>query len=559
MLKRIFLVIAIAIVAASTFFVAHDYIGADTSPGIALTGQVSSAEEGPMEGVLVSAKKSNSTITITVVSDEKGRYHFSAKKLEPGSYALAIRAVGYELVGPSVVEIQADKSAKADLTLKKTQDLGAQLTNAEWLASVPGTQQQKATLLSCVGCHTVERIVRSKYDAAAFAQVILPRMASYANQSTPLRPQLRLGARDTALVGEEQARVQRAQAEWLSSINLSSSSTWQFPLKTLPRPKGKGTQVVITEYDLPRPTIEPHDVIVDGDGMAWYSNFGEQTLGKLDPKTGKVTEYPVPEPKKGSPTGALSIRSDKDGNLWLGMMYQASVAKFDRKTENFQVWTIPSELNKANTQINMTSPMSYTVDGKLWAQNNGFAGVHRVDLKSGQWETWDPFKDSPRGHNIYDVIADSQNNAYFTDIGKEHLGRIDAKTGKLTLYVTPTQGSGPRRGMMDAQDRLWFGEYRANKIGMFDTKSEKFQEWAMPTPWSNPYDVAIDKNGEAWTGSMLNDRISRLDTKSSQFVEYLLPKSTNVRRVFVDNSTMPVTFWVGNNHGASIVKLEPLD
>ena len=81
----------------------------------------------------------------------------------------------------------------------------------------------------------------------------------------------------------------------------------------------------------------------------------------------------------------------------------------------------------------------------------------------------------------------------------------------------------------------------------------------MPTPWSNPYDVAIDKYGEAWTGSMLNDRISRLDTKSSQFVEYLLPKSTNVRRVFVDNSTMPVAFWVGNNHGASIVKLEALD
>jgi hypothetical protein len=29
--------------------------------------------------------------------------------------------------------------------------------------------------------------------------------------------------------------------------------------------------------------------------------------------------------------------------------------------------------------------------------------------------------------------------------------------------------------------------------------------------------------------------------------------------VFVDDSTTPVTFWVGNNHGASIVKLEPLD
>jgi len=29
--------------------------------------------------------------------------------------------------------------------------------------------------------------------------------------------------------------------------------------------------------------------------------------------------------------------------------------------------------------------------------------------------------------------------------------------------------------------------------------------------------------------------------------------------VFVDNRATPVTFWVGNNHGASIVKLEPLE
>jgi virginiamycin B lyase len=81
----------------------------------------------------------------------------------------------------------------------------------------------------------------------------------------------------------------------------------------------------------------------------------------------------------------------------------------------------------------------------------------------------------------------------------------------------------------------------------------------MPSPWSAPYDVAVDKNGEAWTGSMLNDRIDRLDPKTGQVVEYLLPRETNVRRVFVDSSTTPVTFWVGNNHQASIVKLEPLD
>ena len=51
----------------------------------------------------------------------------------------------------------------------------------------------------------------------------------------------------------------------------------------------------------------------------------------------------------------------------------------------------------------------------------------------------------------------------------------------------------------------------------------------------------------------------RLNPKNGEFVEYLLPRLTNIRRVFVDNRTTPVTFWVGNNHGASIVKLEPLE
>jgi virginiamycin B lyase len=525
---------------------------------VALSGQVASAEEGPMEGVLVSAKKAGSTVTVTVVSDAQGRYSFPRSRLEPGQYALRIRAAGYDLAARASAEIAADKTAAVDLKLRKALDLAAQLSNAEWIASMPGTVPQKKTLLNCVGCHTVERIVRSKYDTEGFLQTIA-RMAGYANQSTPLHPQRRLADRDREVVGEERVRLQRSQAEWLASINLSAVSSWDYPLQPFARPSGKGTRVVMTEYDLPRPTIEPHDVIVDSGGIAWYSNFGEQFIGKLDPKTGKVTEYAVPEPKKGSPTGLLSLRDDRDGHLWAGMMYQAGIMRFDKKAEKVQVWNIPTELNRPNTQINITSPMHTAVDGKVWTQNNGFAGVHRVDLASGKWETFEPFKESKKTHNIYDVIADSRNNAYFTDFANEHIGRIDAKTGQVTLFPTPTTGSAPRRGVMDAQDRLWFGEYRGNRIAVFDTKTEKFQEWEAPTPWFAPYDVALDKNGEAWTGSMLSDRILRLDTKTGRFTEYLLPRPTNIRRVFVDNSTTPVTFWVGSNHGASIVKLEPLE
>ena len=110
---------------------------------------------------------------------------------------------------------------------------------------------------------------------------------------------------------------------------------------------------------------------------------------------------------------------------------------------------------------------------------------------------------------------------------------------------------------MDRQDRLWFGEYQANRIGMFDPKTEKIQEWELPSPFSGPYDVFLDKNGYAWTAGMTTDRVARLNPKTVEIIEYLLPRRTNIRRVEVDDSTNPVTFWTGDNHGASILKLEP--
>ncbi len=545
---------------ALTFVVAANADLSWADGAAALTGLVTSAQEGPMEGVLVTAKKAGSTVATTVVTDKDGRYSFPAARLEPGNYTIKIRAVGYDLDGKGAADIAADKTANVNLKLKTTRSLASQLTNAEWIQSMPGTPKQKDALLGCVTCHTADRIVRSTHNAEEFMKV-QARMGTYANQSVPTRPQKRLAERLLEERGDSRLKAQQERAEFLASINLSESETWTYALKPMPRPTGDATKVIITEYDLPRDSIEPHDVIVGKDGNAYYTNFGEQNLGQLNPKTGKVTEIQLPELKKGWPQGSLGIRPDHEGNLWFGMMYQGAIGKLDLATLKVQTYSLPPEMNKAMAQVNMVRPESASVDGKVWTQNNGFAAVHRLDLKTGAIETIAPFQGSKAGenHNIYDIIPDANNNLYFTDFAQQHIGRVDAKTGQTTLFELPTKASAPRRGMIDDQGRIWFGMYRANKIGMFDTKSEKFKEWEMPTAWSAPYDVTIDKTGHVWTGSMLNDRVSRLDPGTGKFVEYLLPRETNIRRVFVDNTTTPPTFWVGNNHQGSIVKVEPLN
>jgi virginiamycin B lyase len=209
------------------------------------------------------------------------------------------------------------------------------------------------------------------------------------------------------------------------------------------------------------------------------------------------------------------------------------------------------------------TPTRLNVDGKVWV---GADDEYQVDLKTGQWTAIDYKRDIPKDSPLaklnfgsYGVAVDSKNNFYGMNLGGEFITRVDAKTMTPTPFRTPTPNSGPRRGHMDDQDRLWFAEFRGNKIGMFDTRKEKFTEYAIPAPWTNPYDAVLDRTGYAWTGGMSNDHIVRVNTKTGEMTEYLLPRMTNVRRVNVDNSTNPPTFWVGNNLGASIVKLEPLE
>src|SRR5260221_7561904 len=133
------------------------------------------------------------------------------------------------------------------------------------------------------------------------------------------------------------------QAASLATLNQSSGS-WSYPLQTLPRVKGKGTRVVITEYELPRRPLLPHDVIVDRDGIVWFSQFDEQFLGKFDPKTLKLTEFAIPVQRPGFPKGTLDLEVDPQGDLWLSHMFQSWVAQFDMKTEQIHAFALPGRV-----------------------------------------------------------------------------------------------------------------------------------------------------------------------------------------------------------------------
>jgi virginiamycin B lyase len=544
---------AIAAVAAWLFMSA----GPVAAQAPALSGKIASDREGPMEGVLVSAKKPGGTITVTVVSDAKGDYAFPADRLELGRYELMIRAAGYALDGSGALELAPGKTAKADLRLKPAAITTDQLTNSEWMTSVPGPEDLKRAMLNCADCHSLHRIFESKHTAADFLKVF-ERMGGYYPGASDMQPQRLTGEHRRPAVNP--AIAQRL-ADYLASVNLSSQSRHEFELKSWPRLGEHETRVIITEYDLPRKEIQPHDVIVDPEGMVWYSHFGEQFLSKLDPKTGKVTDFPIPVQKPNHPKGTLDLEIDADGHLWIGLMYQTGMARFDRGTETFRIFPVPSAWQTDATQQSHFSVAGMKVDGKAWVKNTDRSQVMRLDPQTGEYENLGTFRNpaNDRPIGIYGIYADQQNNAYILEFPFGGIGKIDAKTGKLAFYPTPTPNARARRGRVDTQNRLWFAEYGANGVGMFDPKTETITEWKKPLQWEAPYDVVADRNGEAWEINTFSDRVGRLDPKSGEWTNYLLPRYSNIRRVFIDDRKTPVTMWIGNNLGAAVIKLEPLD
>ena len=528
-------------------------LSADERAPAALIGQVTSEAEGAMEGVVVTARKDNSIVSTSVTSDAAGRYVFPENRLDPGRYTIAIRAIGYELGGPTTANVIAEQTAKVDLKLKKTGDLASQLSNAEWMMSIPGTEEQKAMLLDCMGCHTLERVVRSTHDVNEWMQVV-SRMKGYGAVSQPIKPQLMLDA-DRAGKPEEY----RTMAEYLATINLSASDDWSYQLKTLARPTGRSTHVIVTEYDVVRPTTEPHDVVLDKDGNVWYSDFGELFISKFDPKTLKLTEYPTKKFKPDAPEGNLSLALDKGGKLWFDTMYQGALGTINPKTGEAKFYPLAAEWNDNRVQLNFVG-LRHDVDGKVWTKSVGTQDIFRLDLATNTWEKFHPTSALPPGrrYSMYQVISDSKNNLWMAEFQEGYLGTIDAKTHAVKWFALPTPHARARRMEIDDQDRIVVTEYRGNKVALFDTKSETFSEFPLP-PYTFPYRANIDRNGDIWASTMATDRVVRMNPKTGETQQYLMPSETNMRTLYVDNSTTPVSFWVGSNHAHALVKVEPLD
>ena len=429
--------------------------------------------------------------------------------------------------------------------------------------SMPATPEEKSQvvhqLLSCAYCHTYRRIMRSRHTAESFLPVI-QRMGTYYPDGAASSNDGRRGRAVKNTEAGQQAFL--APPNWgfvpgipktelarlLAAANLSDGKqTWDYELRTLPRPSGQATRVIVTEYDLPTPGTVAHDMDIDSNGIIWYTDESRQMIGKLVPGTATFTEYELPPVNEGDVPGTRDVQIDLDDKVWFPMRIPGSgtvLTKFDPETEEI------SRVEGTGGQFLARGP-----DGKIWT------GFIRVDPDTMEVDAnFDYRDDVPEGASPYasNSRVDSQGNAWMaTNRGPGGVIGVDAETGEVSWF--PIEGLSARRGRIDDEDRLWYGEYLNDKIFMFDTRTQEVRRWNVPE-YSTPYTATVpDRNGYVYAPSNMSERLLRLDPRTGDVIEYQMPTEFDTKKIAYDPTTEEVVLWMTNKRTARITRVEFLD
>ena len=566
-----------------------------TGTGV-IRGVINSADGRAMEGVVVSARASDKTFTTSVFTDRQGAYYFPA--LDAGPYKIWAQAVGFE-AGRAELALGGSGQVNQNFTLAANKELRQtikQLSGTELLLSLPDKtledrRGKRIVANNCTGCHTAGWVLQNRWDERGWGAVT-DLMAVYPSEGGYKSPEEIADPKK----GNPMTRAYRDDiAKYLGRVRGATELT---DVKLLPRPTGEATQVVITEFDLPRTdnhhaaTIHDgsdwslgtptryvgraaHDIWLGPDGLIWVADdqVPLRTTAKLDPRTGKVTDYYLKD-EKGHSYSTHSVAGDSAKNLvWLGSRPDANFLLFDPKTEQFTRFPRP-----AGMEGFVGGTVSVDSKGIPWAVCT--SGAVKLDPATGKYT----YYKSPHTATGYGIIVDRKDNAWHTQPGIETIVRVDGVTGKSTEVVfeqlkrpevtavdwergakitagqnsAPPQHQAPRRMSADPNsDNVWVSLYTGNRIARVNINTLEQKQWELPHDFSQPYANTTDKNGNVWINAMNLDRIVKFDPKTEKFTEYKMPTlGSEIRHIIADNSTNPPTIWAPYNRSNKIVRLQ---
>ena len=322
-------------------------------------------------------------------------------------------------------------------------------------------------------------------------------------------------------------------------------------VKTFPekeKPAGKvipgPAKVTMKFWQASKPGSRPHDPLAARDGSLWYTGQMVNALGRVDPKTGKVKEYPLKTPHSG-PHG---LTEDKDGNVWYTGNTGALIGKLDPKTGAVTEYPMP------DPQAKDPHTLIFDQAGILWFTVQNANRIGRLDPKTGEIKLLTPptAKSRPYGMDV-----NSKGTVFVVQFGANSVAAVDPATLKIREYKLPDEKARPRRIAITSDDIVWYTDNVRGYLGRLDPATGKVTELLSPGgPKSEPYGISVI-NDILWyseSGTKPNT-VVRFDPKTEKFQSWTIPGGGNIVR---NTSVTPDgNFVLANSlvNGVTLVKI----
>jgi virginiamycin B lyase len=279
---------------------------------------------------------------------------------------------------------------------------------------------------------------------------------------------------------------------WLQEVHLDFEGNVWYTERTLPNAVGRLNPRTgeIKEWPLPEPAADPHGLTVDSQGYVYWAEVDGGHLGRLNPATGEMTRFPYDPGGKLGFLGGHTPVLDAMENVWFTLIYGDGLGKWDRESEQIEVWRVPSEKS-------MPYGMDIAPNGKpVLAELYGCA-VAVFDPDKQSFTEYPALVEPPCVTRRLGI--DSQNVVWYGVFSQGRLGKIDLTTGERREYDMASRFSEPYDVWRDRNtDLLWMSDAgQGGAIVQFNSVTEKFTYY--PSPRSSDFPkMDVSSDGHVW-------------------------------------------------------------
>jgi virginiamycin B lyase len=282
-------------------------------------------------------------------------------------------------------------------------------------------------------------------------------------------------------------------------------------------------QVNIREWTVPTLGSRPHDPLAARDGSIWWTGQFASRLGRVDPRTGALKEFPLPAGVQ--PHGLVE---DRQGNIWYTGINKNVIGRLDPKTG----MTTDYPVEKADPMARGPHTPIFDQKGTLWfTLQSGHVG--RLNTSTGEMKIAAAPSNKPNAPTYpYGIQVNSQGVPWYVDFRGNRIASVDPNTMAITEITLPDADARPRRIAITPDDAVWWADFARGTIGRYDPKTNNFREWLSPGgKESEPYGIA-QVNGVIWyseSGVRPNTMV-RFDLQSEKFQTWAVPSGGGVIR-----------------------------